>query len=62
MKKKDLQNLIKTHEALYARAKTILDEHYAELEAQDKHMQWVKEWLKQKEILEWLRQQKPDDE
>lgn len=61
MKKDQLQKMIALHESLLKRVKDTLDEHYYELEEKGVEGLWLSEYTKQKEILEWLYQQQPDD-
>ena len=62
MKRKQITELIKTHEAQRDFARAYLDRHYFELEAQDKETEWINRYLRHKQIVEQLSQLKADDE
>ena len=62
MTRKQISELIKTHEKHRDFAKAYLDQHYDELEAQDKETEWINRYLRHKHIVEQLRQEKADDD
>lgn len=61
MNKDQIQKMIALHESLLRRVKDTLDERYYELEEKGVEGLWLNEYTKQKEILEWLYRQQPDD-
>ena len=62
MTRKQIDELRKIHEAQRDFAKAYLDQHYFELEAQDRETEWINRYIRHKQIVERLKQEKPDDE
>lgn len=64
MTQKQIDDLIKTHQGRLQRATSILDENYYEFEQNrpDQYQYWIEEFKKEKQILDWLRKVKPDDD
>lgn len=65
MTRKQIEVLIKLHTARLNRAIAILNEQYQEFEEDENQANydfWIGEFRRENQIIEWLRQQTPDDE
>lgn len=62
MTRKQLDDLIKLHESHRDFAKAYLDNHYHDLEAQDKETEWLNRYIFHKRVVEQLKREKAEDE
>jgi len=62
MTHQELQKLLALHRARLQRAKLILDRYYYELEENDTVDYWTNEFIKEKQIIDWLLTQEADDQ
>jgi hypothetical protein len=62
MTREQIDRYIDIHESQRDFAKAYLDEHYYELEEQNKEAEWIQRYLYHKRIVEQLQKEKADDE
>lgn len=60
MTREQIDYLTKIHERQRDYAKAYLDEHYYELEEQDKETEWINRYLYHKRIVEDLKKEIPE--
>ncbi len=62
MSRKQIDYLIRIHEAQRDFAKTYLDTHYYELEEADNETEWLERYIYHKRVVEQLKRERADDE
>ena len=62
MTRKQIDYLIRIHEAQRDFAKAYLDKHYYELEEDDYETEWLDRYVYHKRVVDELKQERADDE